>query len=734
MEAAAVPLNRILSSNTQMVIPIFQREYHWQYEQVKTLWDDIIKLYDNIQEKNNKNLRHFLGPIVRAHITKSSVDTQKHHLIDGQQRIATLMILLAAMRNKFKATNEPLVKKIENNYLLNQGEEDENILKLLPSEGDRTNFSNIIKGEGIPSKSKLKDTFDFFTKKIEEETQRILENLRDIIVNNLILVNIDVGEHENPYLIFESLNATGTPLTQADLIRNYIFMKIPDETRQKELYHSHWRPMEIALGDKLADFFWQYSKIDGSFVKRERTYSNMKGELEFKDTNSVEQKIALIHEYSKFYLNFIKPENEPDPKIALRLKRHLRWEITTEYPFLLNVYKDYADKKIHSEDLCNILDIIESFVVRRFFANLPTNKLNQLFIQIYRKLDKANVVVSFQHALQKDWPNNEDFIKGLQTNKIYPRHTDRTKMILESLEDHFQHKEPLNYTKLQVEHILPQESDNPEKLIPAWKEVLGPKYADIHRKYVHTIANLTLTGYNPESSNKSFEEKKQVYTESHLELNKYFNLILKWNEDEILKRSILLTKVAIEVWKYPNFLASIKKISSPLQEKIGFKLGLSFNNAFYINLGEGKKWAESSIKEGKIRFGWKEVPLKEIHDNNSEIIKKYIRPTIKNEGAVTRDFNALMNVVQSHSGDLWLSVYNNNLWWCFIKDGKVEEDEISKYREVDGVWSNKAKSGMTLIITEIPEDLRKTLKFSATLCRIEYLKLLQDLIFDDKSS
>jgi len=134
MEAAAVPLIKILSSNTQMVIPIFQREYSWKEEQVKTLWDDIIRLYENIEHSNNKNQRHFLGPIVKANITKSSVDTQKYHLIDGQQRITTLMILLASMRNKFKTTNEPHVKKIESNYLMNFGEDDDNLFKLLPSE------------------------------------------------------------------------------------------------------------------------------------------------------------------------------------------------------------------------------------------------------------------------------------------------------------------------------------------------------------------------------------------------------------------------------------------------------------------------------------------------------------------------------------------------------------------------------------------------------------------------
>jgi len=252
MHADAVPLHKILNSNLQMIIPIFQRPYSWEREQVRTLWEDIVKLYDGVNA--NGKATHFLGPIVRVDVSTSSVDTMKLYLIDGQQRIITLMVLLACIRNQFKGKDEDIVKKIEAGYLMNYQEKEDNYYKLIPSEGDRDTFKKILNGEELEEgKNKLKDTFELFNKKLEN-SDLDLEKLRGIIINNLILVNIDVDKEENPYLIFESLNAKGTPLTQADLIRNYIFMKIRDEDKQRELYREFWRPMEELLGDELEGF------------------------------------------------------------------------------------------------------------------------------------------------------------------------------------------------------------------------------------------------------------------------------------------------------------------------------------------------------------------------------------------------------------------------------------------------------------------------------------------------
>ncbi len=544
MDANAVELKKILDGNLQMIVPIFQRPYSWGKEQVKTLWEDIIKLYD----ANNNDVKHFLGPIVRAIVYASSVDTVKLYLIDGQQRIITLMVLLACIRNSIKDKNEEIAKKIESGYLVNSLEKTDNYFKLIPSEGDRNVFKAIIRGDNLgDGKSKLKDTFEFFSKRLKE-TEFDLEKLRGIIINNLMLVNIDVGKEENPYLIFESLNAKGTPLTQADLIRNLIFMKISNEDKQKELYSEFWGPMEELLKNELENFFWRYTLKDGNFVKIQRTYANLKSEFETNNEKNAEDELKKLYLYSKYYKHLVDPENEPNPELRKRFIRHNRWEIRTEYPFLLNIYKDCADSKISIKQFCEILDIIESFVVRRFFCKYPTNKLNTLFISLYKNLDKQNIVSSLKKVLFKHCPNDEQFKEGIINFPIYLSGAEKTSLILETIEESYHHKEPIKTEKLQIEHIMPQSGGDAENLPQDWKLMLGDNYESVYSKYLHTLGNLTLTGYNPELGTKSFNDKKNLLEKSNLELNKYFEKVNTWNGTKITERAEELSKIALSIW------------------------------------------------------------------------------------------------------------------------------------------------------------------------------------------
>lgn len=551
VQAEAVPLQKILSSNLQMIVPIFQREYTWDREIVRVLWEDVIKLYNSVYGEGNTSSTHFLGPIVRAEVVTPSVDIRKFWLIDGQQRVTTLMVLLSCLRNYIKESGETSWKKIESGYLMNYEEDGLERYKLVPSEGDQKVFKDIVDGKDDLNESKLKDTFDYFNLKISATEDLDLEKLRGLIINNLFLVSIDTGRDENPYLIFESLNGKGTPLTQADLIRNYIFMKINDERRQKELYDECWRDMEIRLGNELNAFFWKYSLKDGTFVKMRRTYANLKMELETNNHKNAENELKKLHEYSLYYEKLIYPEKEENEEISKRLARHNQWEITTEYPFLLNLYRDYADKSnsaINAKIFCEILDIIESFVVRRFFCRYPTNKLNQLFIRLYSKLDPAKPVESLKDNLWDDFPEDDEFREEIKDYPIYLSGYSKCSLVLKTFERNHGHKEPVE-SDLQIEHIMPQASGESESLPDVWKEMLGSRYPEVHSKFLHTLGNLTLTGYNPELGQKSFDEKKQLYKKSHITLNDYFENIREWNEDEIQKRAEILADQALDLWK-----------------------------------------------------------------------------------------------------------------------------------------------------------------------------------------
>jgi len=548
MHADAVALHKILNGNIQMIIPIFQRSYSWKPEQIETLWEDINKVYKGTL---NDKTTHFLGPIVRIELpTRSSTDTRKLYLIDGQQRIITLMILLACIRDVFKHDDDAIVRKIESGYLLNY-EEEENRFKLVPSESDKENFKKIILGIDGLTDSRLKETFDFFTDKLFKGKKELdLERLRGIVINNLIIVSIDMDKDENPYIIFESLNAKGMLLTQADLIKNYIFMKIGDEKNQKQLYRDYWHPMENLLGDDLDMFFWRYFLKEGNFVKIKRTYANLKFELEVDTEKSVEKELKKLHKYSKYYSRLINPEKEPEEKLKSRFIRHKCWEIGTAHPFLLNIYKDYSENNISLGQFCEILDIIEAFVIRRFFCRYPSNKLNKLFISLYTKLGKNNIVDSLKSSLTDECPVDVQFKQGLKTFPIYTSGRDKTFLILETLENALHPKEPVEYKKPQIEHIMPQVEKDPERLPSEWKKILGENYKKIYTTYIHTLGNLTLTGYNQELFTKPFNLKKRYLSKSPLALNRYFDNVDKWDEEEIIKRSERLIEIAVKTWKY----------------------------------------------------------------------------------------------------------------------------------------------------------------------------------------
>lgn len=548
MQAEAVPLQRVLNSDLQMIVPIFQREYTWGREPVRILWEDITKLYKSVYDDFQEST-HFMGPIVRVERnTFEDADTRKFWIIDGQQRIITLMILLSCIRNEIKQVDEYVYRKIESGYLMNYEENGEERYKLIPSEGDKEEFIKIIDGEEFPTSGKLKDTFDFFTKKLKQSNDIQLEKLRTLIIKRLVLVNIDVDKNENPYLIFESLNGKGTPLTQADLIRNYIFMKIGDETNQRELYNKYWRKMEQSLGKELQKFFWTYSLKEGTFVQINRTYANLKNELE-RSSKNAENELKTLYKYSIFYKKLIEPNEEENTELKERFSRHNQWEIGTEYPFLLNIYKDYSEGKISSDDFCEMLDIIESLVIRRFFCKYPTNKLRYLFMRLYKNIDLSDPIETLKTEIENAFPKDYEFIEGLKTFPIYKSGQQKTSLLLWTLEKFYGHKEHISPKNLQIEHIMPQASGLSENLPNSWKKMLGSDYERIFSTYLHTLGNLTLTGYNPELAQKSFSEKKKIYEESHLELNKYFKDLDKWDEEEITKRTDLIIKNSLNIWK-----------------------------------------------------------------------------------------------------------------------------------------------------------------------------------------
>lgn len=548
MKASETTLLPILEGTKQYVIPLFQRPYSWRRRQWQELWRDLLALYDASDGRE-----HFLGAIVTMPVDMSPEGINKYLLIDGQQRITTLFIILATIRDLTADTDPKTSAQINELYLQNKWEDGTNRYKLLPTQVDREAFFNIIEGKDTGDGA-IQDVYTYYRRHLDRlgvrEASVDLSKLAKILVQQLALVSIVLHREENPYNIFESLNAKGQPLTQADLVRNYFLMRVENERDQTVAYQDYWRPMERSLGKALTDFMWRYINKDGAFVRQNLIYDEFKKRLALKSPSEVVDVLLDMHTYSEYYHKLIDPAQEPDPEISRRLSRINRWEIKTAYPFLLCLYSDYEHHRLSRDDMTKALSMIESFVVRRFFCGVTTNILNRLFISLYRTLDTDNLVSSMQEQLlARRWPSDEEFLAGWRKAPIYRSGTAKCRHVLESLEWALtRNNEPvdLSYPKVTIEHVMPQ------TLNEMWEQALGREGALTHATLLHTVGNLTLTGQNQPMGNSPFTSKKRVFAESNFALNRYFHHVVKWDADAISQRAEDLWRVAVTIWPRPE--------------------------------------------------------------------------------------------------------------------------------------------------------------------------------------
>lgn len=546
MKANDTEIRKFLEGSKQFMVPLFQRTYSWKKENIKRLWDDLV------ETKNEKHTPHFFGSFVTMPISTPASGVSKYVIIDGQQRLVTIFIFLSTLRNRIINIDPDYDRRDEINdlYLINKYHPEDKY-KLVPTQTDREIFFEIIDktNPNLENDHLIINTYKFFKDKLSEidELDELLA-LKDTILLRFSIVDICLDEDDDPYLIFESLNATGTPLTQADLIRNYLFMKIGQE-KQENVYKKIWFPMQQKLGDYLEDFFRHYLAMDGNIPNFNKIYATFK-ETTDKKAKSDADVINIMKnllKFSNYYYKFLHPDEETNAKVKEYLKKIELLEVTTSYPLLLRLYDDYMNRKLSADDLIECLKIIETFIVRRAVCGIPTNVLNKYFPTIYNSLNKENLVQSLRDKLKsgtgsRKMPDDEEFKQCLMERNLYGSKILR--YLLEEIEK-YDNKEVVNFKELQIEHIMPQ------KLSDEWKEMLGEKWELIHKKYVDTLGNLTLTGYNQEYSNKPFIEKRDMkkgFKDSGLKINRDLATLDKWTEDEIKKRAEKLSEIALKIW------------------------------------------------------------------------------------------------------------------------------------------------------------------------------------------
>jgi len=564
MKASETSLRNLLEGTKQFQIPLFQRPYSWTEDKWVTLWEDLMKLYNDEVEGS-----YFLGAIVTQSIAGTADGISPYLVIDGQQRLITLTILLAAMRDHLiTEKKKELAQELYTLYLTNQYKKNEEFYKILPTQEDREAYQSILqdkkqKKEGSTKKDQIYASYTFFKKQLkkpnkDEDFTLDITKFKAVILERLILVNITSDDKDNPYLIFESLNYKGQELTQADLVRNYIFMQLPRE-RREEIYKNIWLPLQDKFkanmapkeyAGELTTAFWFYLRKDGKSVGEKEVYKEIKNRFD-RAKNDSELKLEELVQFANYYQCLKFDNNEPQVSLQRWFKRLLRLDFTTCHIFLLNVYHQYEQKELSLENFEKILRYLESYFVRRWFASVSTRSLGNVFNNLYREVTKDNpddLAEKLRQVLggyekTQIWPSDEEFRKGILNTPVYASKgsNDRVKLILESLADSLS-KEQVNKQNLSIEHIMPQ------KLNSQWKSMLGASSADVHKQFLHTLGNLTLTGYNPEIGNKPFDEKKYIYLQSNVSLNKYFQDITSWNAQAIKERAQKLADIAIQVW------------------------------------------------------------------------------------------------------------------------------------------------------------------------------------------
>jgi len=558
MKANATKFLGFLHKANQFIIPIYQRNYSWDEKQCQQLWDDIMRV-----GTNDSISVHFIGSIVYVQGGHSSVTLEAPLLvIDGQQRLTTLTILLEALARSVGET-EPIdgfsAKKIRHNFLTNPLEEENRFYKLLLSDTDQETLKAVVRNADYPKEHsiRIRENFEFFLERITDKRTTIEQVCRGVA--KLMIVDIALErEQDNPQLIFESMNSTGKALSEADLIRNYILMGLEPKL-QTEIYQDLWRPMEVefgqeAYGDQFDDFMRHYLTIKmGDIPRQSEVYEAFKEYSQgfFADGGAVRALVEDIRKYSQYFVYMaLGAEKRPRLK-TLFDDLFVDMNYTVAMPFLMEVYSDFQDDHISEEQFVEIITLVESYVFRRSICQIPTNSMNKTFAEFTRHIDKESYLPSlkahFAHLrTYRRFPTNDEFEYEFSHRNVYKYSL--AKYLLRKIEN-FGKKELVSVENYSIEHVMPQN----ENISAEWQKELGVNWKEIQEKYLHTIGNLTLTGYNPEYSDKPFAEKKNMkkgFLESPLKLNASIAKVEHWNEDAIVRRGKELGREAIQIWPY----------------------------------------------------------------------------------------------------------------------------------------------------------------------------------------
>lgn len=557
MKAEDTLVTNLLEGAKQFIVPIFQRDYSWGTKHCQQLWKDVIRVGSDPKVKG-----HFLGSVVYVAAEDNTATITRWLLIDGQQRMTTLTLLLIALRDQMNQAQgngdggeeESTPEELDDYYLRNRHGKGDRRHKLHLRRADHDTLIALLDGKDIPdaASERVKENFLFLRDLVAQaDVQTVYAGIKKLVV---VDVSLTRGQ-DDPQMIFESLNSTGVDLTQADLIRNFVLMRL-DESSQTQLYEEHWQPIEQAFGrryrtefDKFVKDFLTLQMRPGTPLKAADIYHEFRSYFSrIVEKRGVDGILSDLRRFGTYYTAFsLGQEKQAALKEAFARLRSL---VEVASPVVLTLY-DYHDraKTLSADEFVEAIELLESFVFRRSVCDMQTRSLGQIFASLAYRITENQPLLSLKVALYRQgkkrrFPTDAEFREALETRDIYDMRT--CFYLLDRLENFS--KERIDTSSFSIEHVMPQNED----LRTEWRTMLGSDWKTVQEAWLHRLGNLTLTGYNSNYSDRPFTEKKTIaggFNDSPLRLNKFIREQSTWDATTIEQRGKQLADKAITVWR-----------------------------------------------------------------------------------------------------------------------------------------------------------------------------------------
>lgn len=557
MKAVELQFLEFLRQADQLTIPIYQRQYSWTEREWEQLWSDIEFAAETDRD-------HFVGSLVYVYAKEPQIgQVTPAQVIDGQQRLTTITILLSAIFRHIASIEGRAddATRLRSRYIFNAAEAGESRYKLVLTRSDRETLMRLLDGNPRTDNAseRILEADRYFGERLlqsDTDCDFILKGLHHLMAVSVALNR----DSDNPQLVFDSLNSTGVDLAEGDRIRNFVLMDLPPR-EQEHVYTASWYPMEELFRGQDASTFDRFVRdylttMTKQIARLDRIYDAFKkyaGLSSLKRPELVDEMFAYARLWGRVALG-----KEPNAAIKAVLEDIGQLKVDVTYPFLLVLLRDYDAEKISEDELVTLLRMVETYVFRRAVCGIPANTLNRTFAGLRSEVDEARYVESTSAALllRESYlrvPTDEEFTTQLCTRDMY---SFRLRNYLLSKLENFERKEFVTVTEYTIEHVMPQNPD----LSPEWQGALGPDWVTLQKTYLHTLGNLTLTGYNSELSDRSFADKQEMvggFQDSPIRLNEFIARCATWDAAAITTRAQELAARCLQVWPLPTLSEAV---------------------------------------------------------------------------------------------------------------------------------------------------------------------------------